>query len=82
MGEFVTITISTGMFRAHELPEGFKVTWSESDTQQVSHAEKVFNSYIKEGWIAFSEVGKEKRQIIRFDPKLDKIVLLPPMGGG
>ena len=56
MGEFVTITISTGMFRAHELPEGIKVTWSESDTEQVSHAEKVFNSYIKEGWIAFSEV--------------------------
>ena len=82
MGELVTVTISTGMFRAHELPEGFRVSWSESNVEQVSHAEKVFNSYIKEGWIAYSEVGKEKIQILSFDPKLNKIILLPPMGGG
>jgi hypothetical protein len=82
MGEIITVTISTGMFRAHELPEGLRVSWSEFDTEQVSHAEKVFKSYIKEGWIAFSEVGKEKRQIMRFDPKLNKIVMLPPLGGG
>ena len=82
MGEIVTVTISTGMFRAHELPEGLRVSWSESDAEQVSYAEMFFSSYIKEGWIAYSEVGKEKRQIIRFDPKLTKIVLIPPMGGG
>ena len=82
MGELVTVTISTGMFRAHELPEGYKVTWSESDVEQVSNAAKIFNSYIKEGWIAYSEIEKEKRQILNFDPKLKKIVLLPPMGGG
>ena len=82
MGEIVTVTISTGMFRAHELPEGSRFSWSESDAEQVSYAEKFFNRYIKEGWLAYSEVEKEKRQIIHFDPKLNKIVLLPPIGGG
>ncbi len=82
MGEIVTITVSTGMFRTHELPEGSSVSWSESDAEQVSQAKEFFNTYIKEGWMAFSEVGKEKRQILSFDPKLNKIILLPPIGGG
>ena len=77
----MAITISTGMMRNHELPEGFKVAWVESDTEQVSYAEMVFNRYLNEGWIAFED-GKEKKQILRFDPKLTKIILLPPIGGG
>jgi hypothetical protein len=82
MGELIAIRISTSMMRNHELPEGFKVAWVESDAEQVSHAEKIFNRYINEGWIAFYEDGKEKKQILRFDPKLTKIILIPPIGGG
>jgi hypothetical protein len=82
MGEMVSVRISTALMRNHELPEGLKVTWIESDTEQTSHAERVFYSYIKEGWIAFKVEEKEKKQILSFDPKLTRIVLIPPIGGG
>ncbi len=82
MGEIVTIRVSTALMRSHELPEGLKVTWVESDKEQISHAERVFYRYLKEGWIAFNEDEKGKKQILRFDPRLTRIVLLPPLGGG
>jgi hypothetical protein len=82
MGEMVAVRISTALMRSHELPDGLKVTWIESDTEQVSHAERTFYSYIKEGWIAFKVDENEKKQILIFDPKLNRIVLIPPLGGG
>jgi hypothetical protein len=81
VGEIVAVKVSTALMRSHELPEG-KVTWVESDAEQISHAERVFYRYLKEGWIAFNEDEKGKKQILSFDPKLTRIVLIPPLGGG
>jgi hypothetical protein len=82
VGEIVAIKVSTALMRSHELPDGLKATWNESDAVQISHAEKVFYRYLKEGWIAFNEDETGKKQILSFDPKLTRIVLIPPIGGG
>ena len=82
VGEIVVIRVLTALMRAHELPEGVRVTWNEADNQQVSNAEGIFYKYLKEGWIAFSEDVKERKQIFKFDPSLTRIVLIPPIGGG
>ena len=82
MGEMISIKVLTALMKDYELPEGAKITWDKSDAAQVSHAEEVFRKYLREGWMAFSESGKERRQIFRFDPSLARIILVPPLGGG
>ena len=82
MGELVSVKVSTALMRSHELPDGLRVTWEESAPEQVSYAEREFYRYVKEGWIAFSEDEEGKKQILRFDPKLARIVMIPPIGGG
>ncbi len=82
MGELVTVRVSTSMMRIHELPEGLRVAWSESDAEQVLYVEGIFYKYLKEGWMAYSDSETGKQLILRFDPKLARIVLIPPIGGG
>jgi len=82
LGEMISIRVLTGLMRDYELPEGAKVTWDEADPEQVSQAEGIFQKYLQEGWMAFSESGKERRQIFKFDPSLARIILVPPLGGG
>jgi len=82
MGEMISIKVLTALMKDYELPEGAKVTWDEADMAQVSHAERIFQKYLKEGWMAFSESGRERKQIFAFDPSLARIILVPPLGGG
>lgn len=82
MGEMVSIKVLTALTRDYMLPEGAKVTWDEVDAEQVAQAEGMFNQYLKDGWMAFSEGGKGRVQIFRFDSSLAEIVLIPPLGGG
>jgi len=82
MGEMISIRVLTALMKDYELPEGAKVTWDEADAVQVSRAEEFFHKYLREGWMAFSESGKERKQIFSFDPSLVRIILVPPLGGG
>lgn len=76
------IKVLTTLMKDYELPEGAKVTWDEADEAQISHAEAMFQKYLREGWMAFSESGRERKQIFTFDPRLARIILVPPLGGG
>jgi hypothetical protein len=78
----LSIRVLTALTRDHELPEGVKVRWEEGDREQTLKAEAVFNKYLRDGWMAFSETGKGRRQIFAFDPSLPRIILVPPLGGG
>ncbi len=82
MGEIVSVRVSTAMMRSHELPGGLRVTWDEGSAEEVSRAEGEFYRYLREGWLAFIEGEDGKKQILRFDPKLPRIILIPPIGGG
>jgi hypothetical protein len=48
----------------------------------VAYAEEKFREYLADGWMAFSEDPRGRRQIFKFNPKLERIVLIPPLGGG
>jgi len=77
-----SIKVSTGLMNDHQLPEGFKIIWDNANPKQVSHAAKVFETYLQEGWMAFNDSEKGNIQIFKFDANLAKIILVPPLGGG
>jgi uncharacterized membrane protein len=78
----VAIKVLTSLMKDWNLPGNLKIAWDRNDAQQVSKAEEVFKEYLKEGWLAFSEESDRRRQIFRFDAELNKIILMPPLGGG
>ena len=78
----ISVTVLTGLMKDHQLPERMKITWDETDEGEISHAERVFETYLREGWMAFGEGGKGMKQIFKFDATLAKIILVPPLGGG
>jgi len=65
------------------LPENIKISWNEVNKEEVKKAEDLFKRYINEGWIAFRVTPDNKRvQIFTFNPSIEKIILVPPLGGG
>ena len=83
MGKMMAVDTLRQLLKEETLPDRMEITWDINDKQEVTYAEKKFRDYLADGWLAFSENPKEGRvQIHRFDPKLEMIVLLPPLGGG
>jgi len=62
-----------------------KYIWDPEDEQSVQRAQKTFDGYIKDGWVAF-EVGKggkkTSRKVEEFDAELGKVIFVRQMGGG
>ncbi|MFH1381682.1 MAG: hypothetical protein ABIH70_02185 [Chloroflexota bacterium] len=59
-----------------------EVAWNVDIKQEVTYAEEKFREYLADGWMAFSDDHEGRTQIFNFDPKLEMIVLVPPLGGG
>jgi hypothetical protein len=66
----------------HDLKEGKKLIWKENNDDEISDAKEMFQKYLQDGWLAFSESKKGREQIFDFDSKLARITLIPPLGGG
>jgi hypothetical protein len=82
MGEMTAIKIMRQLLKEWTLPDEMKVKWDSNNNQEIAHAEKIFSEYLAEGWIAYIDEPKGRKQIFKFDPKFTKIVLMPPLGGG
>ena len=83
MGKMTTVNIMRQLLKEWTLPDEAEVTWDIDNKQEVTYAEEKFHEYLADGWIAFSDDRKEGRiQIFDFNPKLERIVLVPPLGGG
>lgn len=82
MGQMETIRILTPLTKEWNLPDNLKISWDRNNVQQVSDAERVFKQYLDEGWMAFNEEAQGRKQIFKFDSRLHKIILSPPLGGG
>ena len=82
MGKMMTVNIMRQLLKEWTLPDEAEVTWDVSNNQEVTYAEKKFGEYLAEGWIAFSDDDRGRIQIFDFDPKLEMIILMPPLGGG
>ena len=63
------------------LPDKMEVTWDVNNSQEVTYAEKKFHEYLADGWIAFSDDNEGRIQIFNFNPELERIILMPPLGG-
>lgn len=58
-----------------------QLTWDKSKPDEVKQARKVFDDLIGQGYQAFS--GPKIDTVLKaFDPKVDRIALLPPIVGG
>ena len=82
MGEMLTVKVLRQLLKEWTLPDEMRVTWHVGDRQEVAQAEKKFCEYLADGWMAFSDEVNGRRQIFTFDPKSERIVLIPPLGGG
>jgi len=83
MGKMMTVDIMRQLLKEWTMPDQAEITWDVNNKKEVAYAEKKFRDYMADGWLAYSDSSKEGRiQITKFDPKIEMIVLLPPLGGG
>ncbi len=82
MGKMITVKIMRQLLKEWTLPDEMKISWDVNNIQEVAYAEKKFYEYLTDGWIAFSDDPKGRIQIFNFNPKLEMIILIPPLGGG
>ena len=74
--------ILTSLMRDHDLKEGKRLAWNENNDEEISKSREMFERYLEDGWLAFSESKNGREQIFAFDSRLARIILMPPLGGG
>lgn len=82
VGELRIIGKSSTVMAGNIVQGDIRVIWRSENKKEVRHAEKLFIEYVNKGWIAIGELAGKKKQIFRFDPNLDTILLAPLMVGG
>lgn len=82
MGVMKTLKIMRQLLDEWTLPEEMTVTWDVENRREVAYVKEKFYEYLADGWMAFSEEPKGRRQIFKFNSQLELIVLIPPLGGG
>jgi hypothetical protein len=82
MGRMTTLKVMRQLLKEWTLSDEMSVSWDVNKSHEVDVARKRFLEYLGDGWMAFSDEPKGRRQIFDFDPGLERIVLLPPLGGG
>jgi hypothetical protein len=74
-----------GELRMMDVKEGdLKVVWDSEKKDEVAAAEEQFDSLIAKHYIAYSvdKKGEKGKQIKKFDPDAEKIILAPMVQGG
>ncbi len=74
-----------GEMRVMDVDAGdLKVIWDSEKEVEVDAAKAQFDKLVKEGYLAYTvgKEGKPSKQIKKFDPDLEKIILSPPVQGG
>ncbi|MEE9510177.1 MAG: hypothetical protein V3V81_06755 [Candidatus Bathyarchaeia archaeon] len=82
MGVMKTLKIMRQLLDEWTLPDEMTVTWDVENRREVASVKEKFYEYLADGWMAFSEEPKGRRQIFKFNSQLELIVLIPPLGGG
>ncbi|MEE8322437.1 MAG: hypothetical protein V3R57_02280 [Candidatus Bathyarchaeia archaeon] len=77
-----TLKIMRQLLDEWTLPDEMTVTWDVENRREVAYVKEKFYEYLADGWMAFSEEPKGRRQIFKFNSQLELIVLIPPLGGG
>ena len=77
-----TIQVMRHLLKEWRLPDSMTVSWNPEDAQEVAHAQHKFQEYLQDGWMAFQDEPSGRTQIFTFDPLINRILLIPPLGGG
>lgn len=61
-----------------------KTMWDKNNPDEVKQAEKTFNKLKKKNYIAYNvtKTGKKGEIMHTFDPKAEKVIMVPPVVGG
>jgi len=61
-----------------------KIFWDRKNEAEMENAREIFDSMIDKGFTAFSvgRQGKKSKKITEFNPKMNKILLVPRIAGG
>ncbi len=82
MGEMRTLKVLRHLLKEWIQPDDMRISWDARNREEVVYAEEKFQQYLADGWIAFSDEPGGRKQIFKFNPELERIILLPPLGGG
>jgi len=82
MGEIVAVKILTSLWEEQTLPDNIRVTWRRGNQKEIDQAKEVFASYLADGWLAFADEPTARQQIFEFNSRCERIILMPPLGGG
>ena len=82
MGKMMTVKVMRHLLKEWTLPDEMDVSWDADNRQEVAYAEKMFLEYLADGWMAFSDEPTGRKQIFSFNPTIERIILMPPLGGG
>jgi hypothetical protein len=77
-----TIQVMRHLLKEWSLPDSMTVSWNLHDTLEVAQAKDIFQEYLQDGWMAFNDEPSGRTQIFTFDPLINRILLIPPLGGG
>lgn len=62
-----------------------KIFWSKKNKDEIENARRTFEELVnKKKFAAFSvtKMGRKSKKVTEFDPKLQKLILIPPIQGG
>ena len=77
-----TIQVMRHLLKEWRLPDPMTVSWNPHNAFEVAHATDKFHEYLQDGWMAFRDEPSGRTQIFTFDPSINRILLIPPLGGG
>lgn len=77
-----TIQVMRHLLKEWRLPDSMTVSWNPHDAFEVARAADKFHEYLQDGWMAFRDEPSGRTQIFTFDPSINRILLIPPLGGG
>ncbi len=60
------------------------IGWDPNDPKEIEQAQASFDSLRAQGHAAYktNKEGKKAELIMKFDPKLERIIMAPPLQGG
>ncbi|MCW4040300.1 MAG: hypothetical protein NWE83_06070 [Candidatus Bathyarchaeota archaeon] len=82
MGIMTTIQVMRHLLKEWRLPDSMTISWNPHNVFEVAHATDKFHEYLQDGWMAFRDEPSGRTQIFTFDPSINRILLIPPLGGG
>lgn len=73
-----------GEMRTLGLAGDARLSWSSAAWAEVEAARQAFNALVAKGYRAYAlgAKGEREERVTKFDPGVERLILIPPMRGG